>query len=124
MFALVALLLIACYNSLVDANPLGPSSGQVTALIRTLPTSTSASSNISAPRIVVQCSDDYGIGLNLGDCEDAIEHINPATENVVFADRDDDGKPHGAVPLPWRLMGGRCIVTAISVLCRCVICGS
>jgi len=127
MFATVAFLLIACCNSLAHANPLGPSNGQSIALTPTspdpvLPSSTSASSNVSAPRIVVQCSDDYGTGLVLADCEDAIEHISPETQKVVFADRDDENKPDGAVPLPWRLMGGECIAIRIfcALLLRCV----
>jgi len=127
MFATVAFLLIACCNSLAHANPLGPSNGQSIALTPTspdpvLPSSTSASSNVSAPRIVVQCSDDYGTGLVLADCEDAIEHISPETHKVVFADRDDENKPDGAVPLPWRLMGGECIAIRIfcALLLRCV----
>lgn len=116
MFALLAFLLVACYNSLAHANPLGPNNGQSLALKPPLPhpvllSSTSASSNVSARRIVVQCSDDYGIGLNLADCEDAIEHISPETHTIAFGDRHDREIPAGAVPLPWRLMGGRCIVT-------------
>lgn len=115
MSALVSFVLVAWYNSLAHANPLGPTSGQSLALTPPLPDplalpSTSASTNVSARRIVVQCSDDYGIGLNLADCEDAIEHISPETHIVAFAERDDRTKPEGAVPLPWRLMGGRCIV--------------
>jgi len=129
MFAVVAFLLIAGHNSLAHANPLGPSNDQPLILTPALPdpavsSSTSAPSNLSAPRIAVQCSDDYGIGLNLGDCEDAISHISPETQKVTFVDRHDEGKPDGAVPLPWRLMGGRCIMTQISMLCYCAVCES
>lgn len=123
----MACLLFECCNSLAHENPLGPSNGQSIALTPALPdpvlsTSTSSSTNVSAPRIVVQCSDDYGTGLVLGDCEDAIEHISPETQKVAFANRDDERKPDGAVPLPWRLMGGECIVMRIfcALLLRCV----
>jgi len=123
----MACLLFECCNSLAHENPLGPSNGQSIALTPALPdpvlsTSTSSSTNVSAPRIVVQCSDDYGTGLVLGDCEDAIEHISPETQKVAFANRDDERKPDGAVLLPWRLMGGECIVMRIfcALLLRCV----
>lgn len=72
---------------------------------------------MSVRRIDVHCSDDYGTDLVLGDCEDAIEHIDPVTQTVTFADRHDEGIPAGAIPLPWRLMGGRCIVTE-TLYCR------
>ena len=118
MLPILASLLIECYISLTYANPLGPSGGRTIALTPTFPdplspSSLSASSNVSASRIVVQCDDEYGVNLDLADCRNALALINPSKDRVVFADRDDPGRSEGWLPLPFRLMGSKSIVSTV-----------
>lgn len=106
MFAIIAPLVIACFFSPGHAKPLGPHSGPAAALTPTLPDLVPTNSSDLAFRIRYTCSDDYGPGVALHDCENALSLISPKRAEITFAERDDPAKPPDAVPLPWRLMGG------------------
>ncbi|KAL8765254.1 MAG: hypothetical protein Q9209_007610 [Squamulea sp. 1 TL-2023] len=61
--------------------------------------------DVTAPRYAIQCSEEYGTGLDLRDCENAISHIRFSRNMNMFVDRDDPGRTRENIVLPYRLMG-------------------
>lgn len=77
----------------------------------------SASLNVSASDFDIQCHEEYGVNVNVRDCENAIAQIRPADSKIEFMDREDPDRPQETMPLPYRLMGGTPRATLPLMLC-------
>ena len=72
--------------------------------LTTLPKLNASSSD--NPAFEIQCSAQFGINLDIVDCETAKEYISPDYVQRTWAERHDGLGPT-VFPLPYRIMGGQ-----------------
>lgn len=102
MLLAVALFLCAFGMRCAQAKPVKPDDGRTWIVQPDL-----SKASVSASDYVIQCDEQYGVDLDMADCNSALNHMTPTSSRLSFREREDPERSPRDIPLPYRTMGGK-----------------